>query len=359
MNMPSHHQSAFFQALRDQKGVDLLVRYYGVVTPERLEMGWQKLKILPAGEMSVKPELQALESIPDWRQRIHIIEGRDSFRRQLVNYFCRVGVSWIHWGERGARRWSMILRFPFWCWFGRKVNKYALGAFAIGTLAAEDFRRWGIPGHKIAFLPYAVAPLRTDSYPDEEIKRFATGKKVFLYCGELAPHKGIDVLLKAFAMEYDGEWVLVLVGPDRCRGKYQALARKLSIESKTYFRGVMSSECIAKAIIQANVFVLPSRYDGWGVVLNEAASLGKALISTTACGAAHHLIQANVNGYCIAPNNPHALAMAMVSYVRNTALDAQHGQHSRVIFEDYLPKKNAERLVNAIESWINMKAVDG
>ncbi|MGR8932644.1 MAG: glycosyltransferase family 4 protein, partial [Gammaproteobacteria bacterium] len=313
MNMPSHHQSAFFQSLREHDGIDLLVRYYGRVTSERLQMGWQQPKSLPEGEMTVMPKLQALETVPDWRQRIHIIEGRESFRRELTRRFCAARVPWVHWGERGARRWTIVFRYPFWCWYGRQVAKYALGALAIGSLASKDFLRWGIPARKIAFLPYSVAPLRADVDPDDRIERFAAGRKIFLYCGELARHKGIDVLLRAFASLQDDGWVLVLVGPDRSGGKYLALAKRLGIERKILFRGTLSSERIATAMIQANVLVLPSRYDGWGVVLNEAASLGKALIGTTACGAAHHLIQPGINGYRIASNDPQALAIAMTS----------------------------------------------
>ena len=356
MNMPSHHQSAFFQALRDHKEVDLLVRYYGSVTSERVQLGWHQPKTLPAGEMTVKPELQSLETIPNWQQRLHIIEGRDSFRRQLTRWFSATNVRWIHWGERGARRWTTVFRYPFWCWYGRKVSKHALGALAIGSLATNDFRRWGIPDHKIAFLPYAVAPLSAHAKLDGGIKRFAAGRNIFLYCGELSPHKGVDVLLKAFALGCGDEWVLVLVGPDRFGGRYQSLARKLRIEHKTLFRGALSAEHIASAMIQANVFILPSRFDGWGVVLNEAASLGKALISTTACGAAHHLIQPNMNGYRIRSNDPQALGAAMTSYVDNPTLAVLHGQQSRLIFEAYSPEQNACRLVNAISSWLEAPA---
>jgi len=356
MNMPSHHQSAFFQALRDHKEVDLLVRYYGTVTPERLLLGWLQPEALPVGEMTVKPELDSLKTIPDWQQRIHIIEGRESFRRQLTRRFSATNVRWIHWGERGARRWTTVFRYPFWCRYGRRVSKHALGALAIGSLAAKDFRRWGIPDHKLAFLPYAVAPLNEYVEPDERIERFAAGRNIFLYCGELSPHKGVDVLLNAFARGCSDEWVLVLVGPDRFGGKYQALAGKLRIESKTLLRGVLPADRIASAMIQANVFILPSRFDGWGVVLNEAASLGKALISTTACGAAHHLIQPNVNGFRIRSNDPQALGVAMTSYVENPKLAVLHGQQSRLIFRNYSPEQNACRLVNATSSWLEAPA---
>ncbi len=354
MNMPSHHQSAFFCALRRYKNIDLLVRYYGKVSPERIQQGWQCPKNLPEGEMTVEPTLAALETVPDWQRRIHIIEGRDGFRRRLTQNFCDNGVLWIHWGERGARRWSFVFRFPFWCRYGRRVAKFALGAFAIGSLAANDFRCWGIPDKKIAFLPYAIAPLSLSVEPDQRITRFARGKKIFLYCGDLSPHKGIDILLQAFARLDREHWVLVLVGPDRVSGKYQALAQKLGIESETYFRGVLPACNIATAMISANVLILPSRFDGWGVVLNEAASLSKALIGTTACGAAHHLITNNSNGYRVKPNNCRSLAVAMESYVLNPALTGDHGLQSGVIFQQFTPDKNAERLLSTLKMWLGM-----
>ena len=69
---------------------------------------------------------------------------------------------------------------------------------------------------------------------------------------------------------------------------------------------------IAQWLRRADVLVLPSLFDGWGAVLNEGASAGKALISTTECGAAWHLIRHGDNGFRVQAGSEKALAQGHV-----------------------------------------------
>jgi glycosyltransferase involved in cell wall biosynthesis len=101
---------------------------------------------------------------------------------------------------------------------------------------------------------------------------------------------------------------------------------------------------------RCDVLVLPSRHDGWGVVLNEAASLGKALIASDACGGAHHLIVPQLNGFRFPSGDIAALAAAMQTYCADPALCARHGAESLRIFADFTPERNAQRLADALES---------
>jgi glycosyltransferase involved in cell wall biosynthesis len=99
------------------------------------------------------------------------------------------------------------------------------------------------------------------------------------------------------------------------------------------------------------VLVLPSRFDGWGVVLNEGASMGLALISTGHCGAAYHLIQPGENGIRVNAGSVESLAAAMAAYTRNPELAAKHGRESVRISREYSPERNAKRFVAALETW--------
>src|SRR5262245_32683890 len=155
MNMPSHHQSPFYQAIRDS-GIDLVVQYYGQVSHTRISMGWENTMDLPAGETFVSPSLDSLALCADWRDRIHIVPGYGTvFTRQLATHLSAQGVRWVHWSEpaqTGLRWW---LSYPRKRWYSRLVNESALGAFAIGNLAVRDFEAWGISKSKIVLLPYS------------------------------------------------------------------------------------------------------------------------------------------------------------------------------------------------------------
>jgi len=138
MNMPSHHQKPFFDALRDCD-VDSKVLYYGSVSKQRVDMGWSDVKNLPENEHFVSTSAEGFAKIPDWRERIHVVPGYgDKILRSLTVVLSKERVRWIHWSEPahpGLRWWAS---FPLKLWYARIVNASALGAFGTGIKAVED-----------------------------------------------------------------------------------------------------------------------------------------------------------------------------------------------------------------------------
>lgn len=352
MNMPSHHQAPFYKALRSVD-IDLVVHYYGHVNETRISMGWENTLALPAGETFVAPSLDSLASCPDWQERIHIVPGYGAaFTRQLAAHLSKIGVRWAHWSEPahdGIRWW---LSYPYKRWYARLVNTRSLGAFAIGHLAAKDFERWGIQKSKIAFLPYSSPKSDTQhAEKDPRIAIFTKNKQpTFLFVGSLCHRKGIDLLLHATKeLTIIHETIgLVLVGKDMAKGRYQRMAETLGISQNVIFQGAVSASKIATVLSCADVVVLPSRFDGWGMALGEAASAGKALIASENCGAAHHIIAQGENGFRVPPNDATSLAHAMLAYTTDPDLARRHGRRSQELFAEYTPDRNVERLVQGL-----------
>lgn len=349
-SIPTHHQSSFFEAVRS-RGIDLAVHYLQRVDANRLGMGWHSHDDLPPGERYVSASLGALELCPDWRSRIHIIPGYGRlFLLQLAWFLSGQQVSWLHWSEHSWPKLRSHLTFAVKRFYGRLAQRHALGALAIGDLARDEFLQWGIPADRIRFLPYAVPRVSlTDA--SEPLEMPIEGPS-FLFLGLLCQNKGIDLLLLAMrdvAAAYPGAR-LELTGRDESEGGYARVADRLDISHAVRFTGVVDSSRIGAILRRCDVLVLPSRHDGWGVVLNEAASLGKALIASDACGAAHHLIEHEVNGYRFRAGDRSALGGAMLAYCRNPALARRHGMESLRIFESFTPERNARRLEEAIDS---------
>ena len=354
MDIPSHHQSPFYQAIR-ASSIDLVVHYHAALNPVRISMGWEHVTKLPAGEAFVNPSIDSLSQCADWRERIHIVPGYGTvFTRTLAAYLSAQRVKWIHWSEpaqTGLRWW---ISYPRKRWYARLVNESALGAFAIGDLAARDFQKWGIRRSKIFLLPYASESIDQVDERDPAIGAFTKDEHpVFLYLGSLCHRKGIDVLLHALRElgPSPAPYCLVLVGKDLSGGRYQEMAARLGMSRKVLFRGAVPVSNIGAILSCAHALILPSRFDGWGMVLSEAASLGKALIATEACGAAHHLIVQGENGFRVPPNDATALAEAMRAYVADPMLSQRHGDRSRAIVRDYTPDRNVQRLVQGIREF--------
>jgi glycosyltransferase involved in cell wall biosynthesis len=348
--IPTHHQSAFFEALRS-RGVDLVVHYLHHVDANRSSLGWNADPELPPGELYTGMSLRALELCVDWRERIHIIPGYSPpFLLQLAGFLSRRHVPWIHWSEHSWPRRRAHLTFSIKWLYGHLARYRALGALAIGDLARQEFIRWGIPPARIRFLPYAVPRVAVPAGP--ESPEIPLEGPRFLFLGQLCPRKGTDLLLVAMrdVLAAHPNARLELAGRGQPGGLYERMAERLEITHAVRFSGVVEAENIGSVLQRSEVLVLPSRHDGWGVVLNEAASLGKALIASDACGAAHHLVATEINGYRFPAGNRSALASAMLAYCRNPSLARRHGAESLRVFEDFTPERNAVRLEEALLS---------
>jgi glycosyltransferase involved in cell wall biosynthesis len=358
-NIPNHYQTHFFEALREM-GVDLKVCYYERVHRQRVAMGWTDVQEPPQGEQFIVQELPAaLEQVADWRERIHVVPGfGNRFLRRLVLALCRSGVRWVHWSEpaRPGLRW--FLGYPLKRAYAELVNRFALGALAISSFAAEDFARWGIQKERIGLLPYssrAIAGPKQEA--DPLLAKFRGHRHAFLYMGSLCHRKGIDVLLRAYSKVSHGtDWCLLLVGDDRSGGKYRELATKLGIANRTFFRGPVAVQQLSGVLASAEVLILPSRFDGWGVTLNEAAAQGLALVASDRCGAARHLIEPGRNGFVVTAGNSASLKRALEAYAVDPVLAREHGLVSKEILERYSPEENAKRLLQGIASWAALRS---
>jgi glycosyltransferase involved in cell wall biosynthesis len=366
--MPSHHQHDFFSELAKNTNIDLCVRYFGLLSEERKKLGWVEKYELADYEQVISNNnvIASLNSIEKWDNKVHIIPGLSTiFLKELVRIFIQKNINWIYWSERGGISLFSSLRdnlslFTFLkpifdiiqsFRIGNKVNKYALGAFAIGQLAKNDFLRWGIDKDKIEYLFYSKNPLDHDLsvfYKDNN-----KNEKRFLFIGELSRRKGTNILVKAFSLlQNTKEWKLVLVGPDE-NNYYLKKINTMCLENKIVFKGVIKSNEIGNIISTCNILVLPSLFDGWGLVLNEATSLSKPVIATDQCGAANHLIKNGENGFIIKAKSIKQLQIAMQYYIDNPQIIEQHGKYSKMLFQSYTPAENVIKFIDSIRKWID------
>jgi glycosyltransferase involved in cell wall biosynthesis len=267
---------------------------------------------------------------------------------RLAWFLSRRGVPWLHWSEHSQPSRRSNVTFAIKRFYGQLVRRHALGALAIGELARREFIRWGIPADRIRFLPYAVDGI--DTLPAEEADLPASLR--FLFLGSLCPRKGIDILLRAMrrVLSVHSQARLELVGHSVLPGKYERDAERLEISHAVQFTRPVSSNRIGSVLCRCDVLILPSRHDGWGVVLNEAASAGRAIIATDACGSAYHLVRPGVNGFRVPAGDADALAEAMSAYCEDAGLSVRHGNESLRIFEEFTPDRNAERFETNLSS---------
>jgi glycosyltransferase involved in cell wall biosynthesis len=159
--------------------------------------------------------------------------------------------------------------------------------------------------------------------------------KPYILC--IAMHnekKGLDVLLRAFArlQDTEGPLNLVLVGDGPLRGQLEKLSVSLGISEKVQFLGRRGRDRVKQLLHACTVFVLPSRSEPFGIAIIEAMACKKPVIATTA-GGIPEIVENGKNGILVPPENPKALAEAILSVLKDEILRnriAANG-HSTVI----------------------------
>lgn len=173
----------------------------------------------------------------------------------------------------------------------------------------------------------------------------------FLYVGRLSPEKNVDGLIRGFA-EYrrkGGEWSLVIAGDGRERPFLEALASALDLSHAVRFVGHQPSSGLVPYYAFARCFVLPSKREPWGLVVNEAMAAGLPVIVSSRCGCAEDLVLEASNGYVFDPQRPQELEAALNAVARAApAVLDEMGAASRAIISGFSPEAWAEEVARLV-----------
>lgn len=162
-------------------------------------------------------------------------------------------------------------------------------------------------------------------------------KYTFLYLGRIIPWKGLNILVKAFRLlgEHRNDVRLLVAGDGPFRTVCERLCQQLSIKN-VEFIGSIPNESAYKIYKKSDIFVLPSYfcdndYEAWGLVVNEAMSIGLPIITTVAVGAAYDLVVDGYNGFVVQDNKVAYLYSAMEKIL---GMDIREmGSNSRKLFD--------------------------
>ena len=141
-------------------------------------------------------------------------------------------------------------------------------------------------------------------------------KKVAIAVGQFIHRKGFDVLLKAWA-ECDKDYELYIIGSQPTT-EYIELKQALNLEN-VHFEGFKTKAELQQYYQAADLFILPTREDIWGLVINEAMANGLPVITTDKCVAGLELVENNVNGYIVPAEDVKALSEKISSILDNNS----------------------------------------
>ena len=318
---PSPYQREFFTALSDIDGVTLQVAYFEEAP---VEAAWELGRLAPWESVIPGHRMGAGRFRCHWNNPLPSFAG---FDRVILNapvtglttqrLFRALGSNgsppWAFWAER--------LR-PHRAWKGA-VQRYLVAPLAnadaivaIGRTAVDDYRH-RFPTVPVHDIPYSCS---LAEFETAAMAREASMTCRFLFAGQMIARKGVDVMLQAFArlVQSGLDVELHLVGREADLPGWMSQLDQQTCARITYL-GFKQPHELPAIFAASDVFLLPSRYDGWGVVVNQALGAGMPVISSTAAGAGRDLIQDGRNGLHVLPGCADSLEAAMRRIAENPA----------------------------------------
>jgi 1,2-diacylglycerol 3-alpha-glucosyltransferase len=266
----------------------------------------------------------------------------------------RHGVEIVLWSEsnrQDARRgwpWVEYLK----SYFLRHCDRFVVP----GKASWEYLRSLGSPEASIVTAPnavdngfFATQADHTRAHAAEFREKLKLPSRFILFVGRLVPEKGVFDLLEAYAkLENDlrSEVGLVFAGDGVCREELAHRAERIN-PGTVRFPGFAQREDLAGLYALAEVLVLPTHSDPWGLVVNEAMACGLPVIVSSVAGCSADLVEDGWNGYVVPPRDPEKLCVALDTLVRQPGLKQQMSGRSLERIRNYSPEMCAEGLAAA------------
>jgi len=234
----------------------------------------------------------------------------------------------------------------------------AKGCFASGVYAEAYFLAFGAKKNKIYRHPfsslYQEDILSEPIVYEEKMKIRETlglpiDKKIVISIGQFAHRKGFDILLKAWDMINLDNVELIIIGGGEEIQAYRTFIIENNLKNVTIV-DFQPKSIITDYYKAADLFVLPTREDIWGLVINEAMANGLPIITTNRCVAGLELIDNGINGYIVPVEDEVALADKIKMILINEKLREEMGRHNLEKIKDYTIENIAKAHIEVLNS---------
>ena len=250
-----------------------------------------------------------------------------------------------------GREWKRHVKRFLWPWLFRLADQVVVPSSGTRNL----MRSLRIPEERITLTPYVVDNdwwLAQSSQVDRNSVRAAWGASerdtVILFCAKLQPWKRPHDLLRAFSKAGLQNAVLIFAGDGPLRSSLEREAAQLGIGDRVRFLGFANQTQLPPIYTAANLLVLPSGYDAFGVVVNEAMLCGCGVVASDHVGAAGDLITHGKTGFVYPCGDVKALAAILGEAVADPVRLLEMGRAAKRRLESWSPKENVEGTVQAV-----------
>lgn len=280
-NIVSLHQAAFLSALSQKHDVILVAEKE--IAAYRLADGWNipemgNVKIIMAPNDN---EIEQL--LNENTDAIHIITGIDGFKMPYKAFQMATtrGLKVMNMLE--PYEWAGIKGFLRWVKYSMLQIRYGKkidGILAIGALGEKVYKKAGFKASKLFQWGYFTASPEASPHPSPKGK--GEEKPRILFVGRLDENKNSRMLIKTMEPIMKDVDCLTIVGDGVLHDEIEAMVAEIP---NAHYLGNVPNTKVHELMQQHDILVLPSNYDGWGAVVNEALQNGMRVIVSENCGA--------------------------------------------------------------------------
>jgi len=230
-------------------------------------------------------------------------------------------------------------------WFMKLVSKtIIINADSVIALT-KDMKRvlQEIYSRDIEVVPNGIDIEECQNRPHEH--ESVSPEKKIIFVGRLNPVKGVPSLLRAMKIvcEVLPDAKLIIVGDGEEREDLESLADSLGIRDRVDFVGRVPHERIPDYLCKADIFVLPSVSEGFGIVILEAMACGLPIVATRV-GGVPDIIEEGVNGFLVESGDFPEMANKILFLLDNPAVTGQISKNNRIKVQGYAWKNVVDRL---------------
>ncbi|GAB4504703.1 MAG: glycosyltransferase [Anaerolineales bacterium] len=371
--------------------VDVFTRSQDEHVPHILhDLGYgNRVVHVPAGPEVPLPKQELAAYIPQFAQGVEKFAAQKGIRYDLIHsHYWMSGLA----AESLSRAWGTPVVHMFHT-LGEMKNRIARSeaeregryriegekrvlAFADRIIAATLAEQtqlqflYKVNRRKITIIPPGVDLTRFYPIPADEARQFIgleTSDQIVLFVGRIEPLKGVDTLIEAMACQRGrslGRVTLVIIGgdPDARHqdmsaemARLQKLCDDLCMGRMVLFLGKRAQDTLPYYYSAADVLVMPSHYESFGMVALEAMACGTPVIASQVGGLAY-LIKDGETGYHVPDQDPDALCDKLITLLSDSPLRQTMGERAARYARNYAWSKIAARIVEVYKSLVGGKA---